>query len=237
MEEAQGDLQIEDCEMKGIRAVLPFYLIVFLFVPSISLAWQGNVINVHDGDTITVMHNGKPEKIRLYGIDTPELSQYSGQNAKQFTSSQVFDKLVQVQLIDKDRYGRTVGIVSVGNLVINRLLVEYGYAWVYGRYCKESFCKEWGDLEALAKKKRRGLWKNPSAIPPWEYRHPKAMAAVKKAAVQGTPCDCSSNRYNCPDFKTQEEAQRCYEYCLKVKGYDVHKLDRDKDGRACESLP
>ena len=34
--------------------------------------WYGRVLAVVDGDTINVMHDGKPEKIRLYGIDTPE---------------------------------------------------------------------------------------------------------------------------------------------------------------------
>jgi len=50
-------------------------------------------------------------------------------------------------------------------------------------------------------------------------------------------CDCSSDLYNCSDFATQMQAQACYNYCMQVVGYDVHKLDRDKDGLACEALP
>ena len=44
---------------------------------------------------------------------------------------------------------------------------------------------------------------------------------------------CSYNYYNCDDFRTHREAQRAYEYC----GGDIHELDRDKDGLACETLP
>lgn len=48
---------------------------------------------------------------------------------------------------------------------------------------------------------------------------------------------CSYNSYNCGDFRTRAEAQEAYEYCLGEVGYDVHWLDADKDGKACELLP
>jgi len=49
--------------------------------------------------------------------------------------------------------------------------------------------------------------------------------------------DCSYNRYNCSDFTWQWQAQQCYDYCLAQVGIDVHGLDADGDGAACESLP
>ncbi len=62
---------------------------VLLAIPTLCYAWSGKVVHVADGDTITVERDGKKVKIRLYGIDTPEKSQWYGQNAKTFTSSQV----------------------------------------------------------------------------------------------------------------------------------------------------
>jgi len=50
-------------------------------------------------------------------------------------------------------------------------------------------------------------------------------------------CDCSYNRYNCSDFDYQWQAQECFDYCWDLRGFDVHKLDRDGDGIPCESLP
>lgn len=50
-------------------------------------------------------------------------------------------------------------------------------------------------------------------------------------------CLCDGDRYNCGDFATQEEAQACFDYCLQRVGEDVHRLDGDGDGIACESLP
>lgn len=47
-------------------------------------------------------------------------------------------------------------------------------------------------------------------------------------------CDCSGNHYNCPDFNTHASAQACYEYCKSIGRGDVHGLDRDDDGTACD---
>jgi len=87
--------------------------------------------------------------------------------------------MVQTQEMDTDRYGRVVGLVSVGDLVLNRHLIEYGYAWVYHQYCKAPFCSEWSEVEAKAKTARKGLWKNPNAIPPWDYRRSDTKKARK----------------------------------------------------------
>ena len=212
---------------------------LFFFVPVICHAWSGEVVHVADGDTITVMRGNDKVKVRLYGIDTPENSQWYGQNAKAFTSSQVFGKTVEVQEIDIDRYGRVVGLVSVGDLVINRHLVAYGYAWVYHRYCKKPFCSEWAELEGEASKEKRGLWKRSHVIAPWDYRHSERKKRPSRPikGPSGPDCDCSGNRYNCSDFKSQAQAQACYDHCIQVTGRDIHRLDQDRDGRACESLP
>ncbi|GAG83978.1 unnamed protein product, partial [marine sediment metagenome] len=45
------------------------------------------------------------------------------------------------------------------------------------------------------------------------------------------------NLYNCSDFSTQAAAQACYDYCISQGAGDIHDLDRDNDGIACESLP
>ena len=53
----------------------------------------------------------------------------------------------------------------------------------------------------------------------------------------GQPCDCTGPDLDCSDFATQAEAQACFEYCMRLGYGDVFRLDRDKDGKACESLP
>ncbi len=47
-------------------------------------------------------------------------------------------------------------------------------------------------------------------------------------------CSCRADRYNCTDLRTRREAREIYECCMDKVGYDVHNLDGDSDGLACE---
>ena len=133
-----------------------------------------------------------------------------------------------------------MGVVTVGDLVLNKHLLEYGYVWLYDRYCRKPFCFAWAKAEYEAEKAKRGLWKNPKSIPPGEYRRAKKQksSSTKSRApvVGGSGCDCSRNRYNCKNFDTKRQAQECFDHCMSLAGRDVHKLDRDGDGRVCEGL-
>ncbi len=115
------------------------------------------------------MHNGKGERIRLHGIDCPEKRQAFGKKAKQFTSGLVFGKTVTVTVMDVDRYGRTVGEVSLSEgLVLNHELIRAGLAWWYRKYAPDD--EMLAQLEANAKAAKRGLWADAEPVPPWEWR-------------------------------------------------------------------
>jgi len=155
---------------KRINSVLFLSLIVLVVLPCPAWAWSGKVIGVADGDTITVLRDKQPQKIRLYGIDCPEKRQPFGKRAKQFTSELVFGKVVEVEPVTVDRYGRTVAFVQVENVLVNEELIREGLGWVYVRYCKLPLCAEWQGLQLAAQNEKRGLWGHTGEIPPWEYR-------------------------------------------------------------------
>ena len=97
--------------------------------------FTGKVVGVTDGDTITVLRDGRERvKIRLDGIDAPEKSQPHRNGAKQFTSKACFGKTVTVVEKDTDRYGRTIGVVEVAGENVNLGVVQAGYAWWYRKY-------------------------------------------------------------------------------------------------------
>ena len=146
--------------------------LVLILLPSFSWAWSGEVVGIMDGDTITVLNSKtiKDVKIRLYGIDCPEKGQAFGKRAKQFTSKMVYGKVVEVKVMDTDRYGRTVALVAVNKQILNEELLKAGYAWVYYQYCHEMICHAWADYQFAAKLDKRGLWADPDPIPPWEFR-------------------------------------------------------------------
>lgn len=159
-------------------------LAIILCQSSPVLAWTGKVVSVSDGDTIKVIHDGKEEKVRLYGIDTPESAQPYGNTAKKYTASLVAGKVVDVEPIDTDRYGRIVGLVKVDGKVANEAIVASGLAWVYRKYCEKSFCDQWLDQENVARTSGLGLWTESNPTPPWEFRHPQAKAASQEKSVE-----------------------------------------------------
>ena len=156
------------------RLIFKLILLFFglLLVPVASADFSGRVVGVTDGDTIKVMHKGKEEKIRLYGIDCPEKGQPYGTKAKQFTSEKVFGKTVVVYVRGFDKYGRTIGdVILPGRRVLNQELVAAGLAWWYKKYAPRDDTLR--VLEEQARTKKLGLWADPHPVPPWSWRKQK----------------------------------------------------------------
>lgn len=139
---------------------------------------KGKVVGVHDGDTFTLLTHDKLQvKVRVHGVDCPELKQDFGRVTKQFASDLLFGKEVVVNTTSKDKYGRAVGIVILPNgRSFNEELLRYGYAWHYVKYDKNPY---WQRLEDEARKQRLGLWKLPNAQAPWEWRKERKKKKVK----------------------------------------------------------
>lgn len=154
--------------MKIIRIIL--INILLLLLASSAFAWTVKVVGVTDGDTIKVLHDGKQVKVRLYGIDTPERKQAYGKQATKFTVDMVAEAMVDVEEFDVDRYGRTVGVVTIGDKNLNEELIKAGLAWVYRKYCDSPFCSDWLAWQRRAKSLNLGLWKEKEPIAPWEWR-------------------------------------------------------------------
>jgi micrococcal nuclease len=153
--------------MKGNPRLLLPILILLLFTALPAHGWSGRVSSVADGDTISVLHEGRTVKIRLYGIDCPEKHQAFGQKAKTFTSQLAFGKVVEVDPVTRDRYGRIVAWVHVGGHCLNEEILQAGYAWHFKRFSRDPRLAE---LELQARAARAGLWGDPSPVAPWEFR-------------------------------------------------------------------
>jgi len=127
---------------RSLFTILAFVLASLPLLAGIAFAWDVKCVGVADGDTITVMHYGKGERIRLHGIDCPEGGQDFGKRAKQFTSGMVYGKVVTIEPTDTDGYGRTVAMVYVGGKCVNEELIRAGFAWVFTKYCTEIICTD-----------------------------------------------------------------------------------------------
>lgn len=133
----------------------------------------GKVVGVHDGDTITVYSGTGPQlKVRLYGIDAPELKQAFGNVARETLSDMVFGRNVQLKVQNTDRYGRTVARVIVDGMDVNAAMVRSGFAWHYKAYAKKDSGLAAAEDEARTGK--RGLWADRAPVAPWEFRKKKS---------------------------------------------------------------
>jgi endonuclease YncB( thermonuclease family) len=130
---------------------------------------EGRVIAVDDGDTLTVLtRTGARLRIRLAEIDAPELAQRYGQRARQSLAHLTLQRPVRIVEQTKDRYGRIVGRVYVGELDVSAELLRLGMAWSYRQYAQDPALYP---LEQQARAARQGLWVDARPIPPWTFRH------------------------------------------------------------------
>jgi micrococcal nuclease len=136
--------------------------------------FRGKVVGVADGDTITVLRDREPVRVRLNGIDAPEAGQPFGNRAKQFASSLAFGNVVTVRVKDRDRFGRVVAdVILPDGRNLNQELVRTGFAWWLRRYAPND--STLAELEAEARAAKRGLWADPKPVPPWEWRATKRL--------------------------------------------------------------
>lgn len=149
--------------------------------PALAETFQGKVVRVLDGDTIDVLRERTPLRIRLSEIDAPESGQPFGTKATGFVREHAAQKQVTVKVVDTDRYGRSIGEIFLPDgSSLNRMLVQEGYAWWYRRYSRDASL---GVLEAQARTNRKGLWADPNPIAPWEWR----VASRRPRSHVGTP--------------------------------------------------
>lgn len=172
----------------------------------------GKVVAVADGDTITVLDSNKKQwKIRLEGIDAPEAKQDFGEKAKQNLAGLVFGKTVQVVTGKTDKYGRTVGKVTLAGRDINLEQIKAGLAWHYKAYEKEQSVEDrklYADAELQARDINAGLWAQPNFIAPWDFRSGKNSANVDETKIYGNSNSKIYHWAGCPGFVKISEKNR-----------------------------
>jgi micrococcal nuclease len=126
-------------------------------------------VAVYDGDTITLATG---VKVRLIGIDAPELSEPGGDIARNFLACLVLNKEVTLVKGDEntDSYGRLLRYVYVNGICINEEMIRNGYA--EARYIPEENREHYIALEIKAETNRLALWKctvfQPRSVVNWD---------------------------------------------------------------------
>ena len=212
------------------------------------------ILKVIDGDTVVVSRNGDRETLRLVGVDTPETKHPNkpvecfGKQASNKMKNLIDDKLVKLKPdrlnSNRDKYNRLLRYVYLENgTFVNAEMIKQGYSYAYLRFpfeYKEKFRK----LEQQARERRVGLWsddtcsgeKNSNNYNADQTENRNQDNTSNTLDIDSEEYECSDNKYNCSDFETHKKAQQVFESCGGAKN-DVHNLDMNADGEACESLP
>lgn len=197
--------------------------------------FSGKVIAVLDGDTLLVLRNNRPAKVRLAEIDAPEKMQTFGETSRRSLSDMVLGKQVKVSSQAVDKYGRMVAHLGLNGLDVNAEQIRRGMAWEYSHFHGNKVLVA---LQEEAKQVPRGLWALSNPTSPWEWRklHPNIIgdqphaADLSNAAPATLPSTvCGSKKY-CSEMASCKEARHYLAQC------GIKTLDGNGDGVPCEKL-
>jgi micrococcal nuclease len=144
-------------------------LVSAIVAPALAQAdFVARVLIVHEGDRLTLYHQGRRDMVYLRGVDCPELKQPYGKQAKHATAAYIANREVVVRDLKRDRQGRmTVDILLPDGRQIAHELVKEGLAWVQPGGSGDQALN---DMEELARAAGRGLWSEPNPISPWKWK-------------------------------------------------------------------
>jgi endonuclease YncB( thermonuclease family) len=144
--------------------------------PLAAAPFEVRVLRVKDGDSLVVerVRERRVSEVRLHGIDAPELGQPWGPSARAALRRLVDGRVVTMEVVDRDRYGRLVSKMWIGRASVSAAMTLSGNAWAVKRYGAD---RETLDGQRAAQAAGRGLWSLPpeQRVPPatWRERNPR----------------------------------------------------------------
>lgn len=155
--------------MAGLSGRAWLLCVVCLCAAPLARAWLGVVTHVSDGDTVWVqpLPSGEVQKVRLQGIDAPEICQVWGPQSRAALQAALQGQVVEVQGHAHDSYGRLLAQLSRQGHDVGAWMVGQGYAWSY------SYKHHAGPYQALqwqAQTQHLGLFSDGQALQPRWFR-------------------------------------------------------------------
>ncbi len=213
-----------------------------LFLPSRSV----EIVRVVDGDTVRVRLGGKEEVVRLIGVNAPEsVDPRRGVECFGKEAAVYLRVLLETHTVrfgedetqdTRDKYGRLLGylILPDGSTVNERMIAD-GYAYEYTYRVPYLYQAQFRASAALARREERGLYHDGACGLSNTMSTPAPIPALE-TPMSTTTLRCDQNVYDCKAFSTQREAQSLFLACGGPRE-DPHRLDVDRDGVVCETLP
>jgi len=157
-------------------ALLP---VLFLFLgKSQADVIDARVTHIGDGDSLSVCVQGREARVRLVGIDAPEYRQAFGKEARRSLAELCEGEVARLAWDKADRYGRMLARVSCRGLEANAEQVRRGMAWVSDLDAPQPALQA---AQRAARETGLGLWRDPGAQPPWQWRKADRAQRAERA--------------------------------------------------------
>ncbi len=177
-----------------------FLLTVVLLLSAMSMnaaTLYGTVVEVIDGDTLTIRSMNKPVKIRLLAVVAPAPNQPFSDLARQHLSDLVLSKTVLVEYSGLAENNVILGKVTCKDVDTGAQMLRDGVAWFdksASNRLTDSDRQLYSECELAARAERRGLWQDQSPIPPWEFAKQAAARSLNQSNQE--PSKTSKARVN-----------------------------------------
>ena len=178
---------------------MPFVVLcAFLCTPAVKASLLfGKVIEVNSGDVITIFNLNRPVRVKLMGIDAPEMNQVFGDVAKKHLSDLVFEKSVLVEYAGIAPDSSLTGRVLLNDADIGAQMIRDGAAWfdpTYGNRLSPTNREVYQQSELAARSEKRGLWQQENPVAPWEFVKAEMMRRTPVASAKETTPEAKPKR-------------------------------------------
>lgn len=217
---------------------------------------EAKILKVIDGDTVSVLIDGKVTTIRVIGINTPETVdprksvECFGEKASVVAKDYLDGKTVWLEADpsqgELDKYNRLLRYIWTDDASVDygKVMISTGFAYEYTYNTPYMYQKTYKQAQKDAEDGKKGLWADdtcptPTIKPtniPAVFTTPKPVTQTSGSTGNTATNTSNSGDKDCADFNTHAEAQAYFNSNGGSPSNNVDRLDNDHDGIACESL-
>lgn len=206
---------------------------------------QALVTRILDGGSIEVLSQNRTFRVRYIGLDVPQVvapAEWQGPQSLSYNQSLVQGRPVTLvsDAVDIDPQGYYLRYVLIPGAFVNYDIVRHGFANFVSSppniACDNSLLAAQVEAQTTV----AGVWM-PTPVPTYTITPTPTITLTPTNTVPATStrvpvCNCTARRLTCNSFGSQNQAQRCFEYC-KDQGFgDIFGLDKNGNGLACEGM-
>jgi micrococcal nuclease len=175
--------------MKSFILIFTIVASCFLCADIRAASLSGKVIEVNSGDVITVFNLNRPVRVKLLGVDAPEMDQAFGDVARKHLSDLVYDKSVSVEYSGISADHSVAGRVLLNSTDVAAQMIRDGVAWVDPSSVSRLSATDrevYQQSEQAARNERRGLWQADNPVAPWDFVRAKSFKQNPATSLNST---------------------------------------------------